>query len=411
MDINTKSGLSPLPMSHGNAADNIRHSSAAEKFGTPCYLFDTDVFAKRAADVSAAFGERVGLCYSIKANPFLLAALPEVFRYIEVCSPGELSICEKIGAPLDKIIFSGVNKTEEDVARAYADGVAIFTAESRLHVRLINDCAVKNGGRVKLILRLAHGSQFGMDEADLTDIIAHREQFAGVDIIGLHYFTGTQKTKVKTIAKELELLDEFCQELESGYGFKAQHIEYGTGLGVEYYKDFTEDSDLALLAEAAEVVKAFAEKYPLTVEMGRFFAAQCGSYLTKVMDIKTTNDINYVICDGGINHLNYYGQNMAMKVPPISLVNGTDGENTADYCLCGSLCTTADILVRKVTLPELKRGDILAFDKCGAYSVAEGISAFLSRAMPKVALYSKAEGLQLVRELTETYPLNTPQRR
>ena len=145
--------------------------------------------------------------------------------------------------------------------------------------------------------------------------------------------------------------------------------------------------------------------------MGRFFAAQCGSYLTKVMDIKTTNDINYVICDGGINHLNYYGQNMAMKVPPISLVNGTDGENTADYCLCGSLCTTADILVRKVTLPELKRGDILAFDKCGAYSVAEGISAFLSRAMPKVALYSKAEGLQLVRELTETYPLNTPQRR
>ena len=411
MDSNIKSGLSPLPSAHGNAAANVLHSSAAEKFGTPCYLFDTDVFAKRAADVHAAFGERVGLCYSIKANPFLLADLPEVFSYIEVCSPGELSICEKVGAPLDKIIFSGVNKTEEDVARAYADGVAIFTAESRLHVRLINDCAVKNGGRVKLILRLAHGSQFGMDKADLTDIIAHRDSFEGVEIIGLHYFTGTQKTKVKTIAKELELLDEFCMELESEYGFKAQHIEYGTGLGVEYYKDFTEETELALLAEAAEVVKAFAEKYPLTVEMGRFFAAQCGSYLTKVMDIKTTNDINYVICDGGINHLNYYGQNMAMKVPPISLVNGTDCENTADYCLCGSLCTTADILVRKVTLPELKRGDILAFDKCGAYSVAEGISAFLSRAMPKVALYSKAEGLQLVRDLTETYPLNTPQRR
>ena len=61
MDSNIKSGLSPLPSAHGNAAANVLHSSAAEKFGTPCYLFDTDVFAKRAADVHAAFGERVGL--------------------------------------------------------------------------------------------------------------------------------------------------------------------------------------------------------------------------------------------------------------------------------------------------------------------------------------------------------------
>ena len=89
---------------------------AALTLGTPCYVFDTDVFAKRTTAVKNAFGDRVGLCYSIKANPFLLAELPEEFSYIEVCSPGELSICEEVGAPLDKIIFSGVNKTEEDIA-------------------------------------------------------------------------------------------------------------------------------------------------------------------------------------------------------------------------------------------------------------------------------------------------------
>ena len=382
---------------------------AALTLGTPCYVFDTDVFAKRAAAVKKAFGDRVGLCYSIKANPFLLAALPEEFSYIEVCSPGELSICENVGAPLDKIIFSGVNKTEEDIARAYADGVAIFTAESRLHAELINECAVKNGGRVKLILRLAHGSQFGMDKSDLLDIIDRREQFAGVEIIGLHYFTGTQKTKVKTIEKELSLLDELCAELENEHGYKPSHIEYGTGLAVEYYKDFTESTDIALLEEASETVRAFAEKYPLTVEMGRFFAAECGSYLTKVMDIKTTNDINYVICDGGINHVNYYGQNMAMKVPPIEVLD-KNGEES-DYCLCGSLCTTADILVRKATLPELERGDIIAFSKCGAYSVAEGIAAFLSRDMPAAALYSEKDGLTEQRGHIATYPLNSPHRR
>ena len=382
---------------------------AALTLGTPCYVFDTDVFAKRAAAVKKAFGDRVGLCYSIKANPFLLAALPEEFSYIEVCSPGELSICENVGAPLDKIIFSGVNKTEEDIARAYADGVAIFTAESRLHAELINECAVKNGGRVKLILRLAHGSQFGMDKSDLLDIIDRREQFEGVEIIGLHYFTGTQKAKVRTIEKELALLDELCAELENEHGFKPSHIEHGTGLAVEYYKDFTESTDIALLEEVSETVRAFAEKYPLTVEMGRFFAAECGSYLTKVMDIKTTNDINYVICDGGINHVNYYGQNMAMKVPPIEVLD-KNGEES-DYCLCGSLCTTADILVRKATLPTLERGDIIAFSKCGAYSVAEGIAAFLSRDMPAAALYSEKDGLTEQRGHIATYPLNSPHRR
>ncbi|EXM39622.1 diaminopimelate decarboxylase [Ruminococcus albus SY3] len=382
---------------------------AALTLGTPCYVFDTDVFAKRAAAVKKAFGDRVGLCYSIKANPFLLAALPEEFSYIEVCSPGELSICENVGAPLDKIIFSGVNKTEEDIERAYTDGVAIFTAESRLHAELINECAVKNGGRVKLILRLAHGSQFGMDKSDLLDIIDRREQFAGVEIIGLHYFTGTQKAKVRTIEKELALLDELCAELENEHGYKPSHIEYGTGLAVEYYKDFTESTDIALLEEVSETVRAFAEKYPLTVEMGRFFAAECGSYLTKVMDIKTTNDINYVICDGGINHVNYYGQNMAMKVPPIEVLD-KNGEES-DYCLCGSLCTTADILVRKATLPTLERGDIIAFSKCGAYSVAEGIAAFLSRDMPAAALYSEKDGLTEQRGHIATYPLNSPHRR
>lgn len=68
-----------------------------------------------------------------------------------------------------------------------------------------------------------------------------------------------------------------------------------------------------------------------------------------------------MICDGGINQLNYYGQNMAMKVPPISVLNKPEGSERADYCLCGSLCTTADILVRKAELPKLDIGDVICF--------------------------------------------------
>ena len=380
-------------------------SEISKNFQTPCYVFDTDIFARRAARVKAAFGEKVGLCYSIKANPFLTAYLPDSFKYLEVCSPGELSVCESVGADTHKIIFSGVNKTREDVARAYADGVAVFTAESAKHLELINDVAGEGGTSARVILRLAHGSQFGIDMGELCSLIEHREDFANVQIIGLHYFTGTQKSKAKTIEKELTLLDELLCELKEKYSFTPSHVEYGTGLYVEYYKDFTEETELALLDEVSVFVRSFGEKYPLTVEMGRFFAAPCGCYLTSVNDIKTTDDINYVICDGGINQLNYYGQNMAMKIPPIETFDDNKGEIT-DYCLCGSLCTTADILVRKVSLPKLSIGDTLIFSKCGAYSVCEGIAVFLSRSLPAVCVYSEADGVKLLRGHIDTYTLN-----
>lgn len=388
--------------------NNAVLNKVAQKYDTPCYVFDTDVFAKRVQAVSKAFGDGVGLCYSIKANPFLLKNLPIEFRYIEVCSPGELHICENSGAAPDKIIFSGVNKTYEDVSRAVADNVAIFTAESPLHIELINKCAVESGKTVRVILRLSNGNQFGMDESDLCKIIENRMNYTGIEIIGLHYFTGTQKKKARVIEKELDMLDEFCCSLKNNYDFTVKHVEYGTGLAVEYYKDMTDAADMTLLDEIAPIVRSFGEKYPLTVEMGRFFAAECGTYLTKAMDIKQTHDVNYVICNGGINHLNYFGQNMAMLIPPVCVLGKTDSEEYVDYSLCGSLCTTADVLIRKVSLPKLEQGDVIAFGRCGAYSVAEGIAAFLSRTMPRVCLYSEYSGIEMVRDFFETYILNTP---
>ena len=139
--------------------------------------------------------------------------------------------------------------------------------------------------------------------------------------------------------------------------------------------------------------------------MGRFLASSCGTYLTSVADIKNNLGTNYVICDGGINHLKYYGQTMAMQVPPITLL-GSDKVYDHSYTLCGSLCTNADLLVRKAELPELKIGDVLAFGRCGAYTVTEGTVLFLSRTMPRVMLCSEKDGLKLVRDFYDTDKLN-----
>ena len=147
------------------------------RISTPSYVFDMDIFRERVDLVKNAFGKNTGICFSIKANPFLLENLPESFDKIEVCSPGELTICEKTGVDMSKVIFSGVNKTKADVERAMDDGVGVFTIESYLHLELINDSAIKRGINVPVLIRLTAGSQFGMDEADVLHIIDHRQEY------------------------------------------------------------------------------------------------------------------------------------------------------------------------------------------------------------------------------------------
>ena len=382
----------------------------AQQVQTPAYVFHLDEFRRRAELVKQAFGEKTGLCFSIKANPFLLAALPDVFDKIEVCSPGELTICEKTGADMGMVIFSGVNKTAADVERAMDDHVGVFTVESLLHLQLIQESAAKRGIRVPVLLRLTAGSQFGMDEQEVLRIICDRDAYKGVEIVGLHYFSGTQKRKVALIEKELDYLLQFVAQVEQDHGFKLERLEYGTGLAVDYFAADADELEMTRLEAVGAKIREVSEKIDLTVEMGRFFAAPCGYYFTKVMDTKTNMGVNYAIVDGGLNQLKYDGQIQGMQIPKISHIKLQDAaaENMEKWTLCGSLCTTADVLTRNAELAGLSMGDVLVFERTGAYSVMEGMAVFLSREMPEVSLYSEAEGLVKVRQMLATDVFNTP---
>ena len=150
-----------------------------------------------------------------------------------------------------------------------------------------------------------------------------------------------------------------------------------------------------------------AQRVHLTVEMGRFFVSACGTYLTTVVDTKVNRGYAYAIADGGIHHVNYLGGNMGMRLPHIRHIPGplhADG-TPRDYVLCGSLCTTADVLVRKLPQCDLARGDVLAFENIGAYSVTEGPALFLSRDLPRIVLHSAA-GDRLVRDTIHASSIN-----
>lgn len=378
----------------------------AASFATPAFIFDADEFGRRAKNVKSAIGG-AALCYSIKANPFLLACLPEEIDRVEVCSPGELAICRRVGVDPSTVVYSGVNKGSEDIAEAIEYGAELLTAESLRQLGLINAAAIAAGKRVRVALRLTSGNQFGMDSENLKRAVAEKGSYEGVDIVAIHYYSGTQKKKLAVVEKELAELEELAEELEKRFGLSGISLEYGPGLPADYFGDDPEGRDMAVLAEAGAMIAAVAARRSVTVEFGRFLASPCGTYLTAAADIKNNNGENFVICDGGINHLKYYGQTMAMQTPPITLL-GDHGEKTEDYTLCGSLCTTADILVRKVTLPAISVGDVLAFGRCGAYSVTEGIGLFLSRQLPRIVLHSERGGNRLLRDFYGTDILNSP---
>lgn len=391
---------------------------------TPYYVFDTDEFAKRAAMIRAALdckgGRRIPLCFSIKANPFLLHRLPEGLDHVEVCSPGELEICIALGVQPESIIYSGVMKEKCDIERAVSYGAGILTCESIRHATLISEVmieCIQEGAyeaefaetKAQVILRLTSGNQFGMSLENIEYIISHPDEFKGIEVMGIHYYSGTQKS-FRKINKDLEKIKSALTGLKEKYGFEPQLVEYGPGLCVEYFEDDWQEKEKQSLDEAAEVLREFAEEYPLGIEMGRFLAASCGKYYTQVKDLKSTGDANYAILDGGIHHLNYFGQRMAMQVPPIKVYAGEVSENEekngveltqlpdTDYTLCGSLCTVADVLVREVKLKKLELGDVLEFGHCGAYSVTEAPALFLSRQLPAIYAYSKEYGYECLRE-------------
>ena len=379
----------------------------ANDFGTPVYVFDLESLEKRVSEIRRIADGRFHICYSIKANPFLVSCMERLVDHLEVCSPGELAVCEHLNVAPEKILYSGVNKTEADIREAMTYNVDIFTAESLLHMELISAEAVRQNKIAKVYPRLSAGSQFGMSKDDLFMIIDHPELYPNTEVKGIHYFAGTQRHKAAKMQKELAMLKEFWNELESEHHFKPEVLEYGPGCYVPMFADEDYSDTLKPLREIADDLAAVSEFADLTIEMGRFYAAECGTYITKVMDTKSTKGVSYAIVDGGINHVSYYGGMMGMKCPVIERITESEDTETKEWCLCGSLCTTNDILVRGIQFTGLQRGDLLCFKNIGAYSVTEGMYLFLSRTMPKVILRNKEGDYEVARDFMESWKINT----
>lgn len=379
-----------------------------DKIETPLYIFDLDVLKQRALYIKNKL-PFVSLCFAMKANPFLVKPLEDLADKFEVCSPGEFNICNEADIDLKKLVISGVYKKEEDTKEMILKfrEIGRYTVESMQQYNQLCELSAHFDKKISVLLRLSSGNQFGMDKSEIISIIENREKNKNVEISGIQYYSGTQKFLFKKIEREIERIDSFISDLYENYGFIAEELEYGPGLPVEYFSSSDSFDEEKYIDDFAELLKKLKFKGHITLEIGRFLAASCGYYLTKIVDKKSTGSQNYCITDGGIHHIRYFGQTMAMETPFVHHSKTAASGDTASYNICGSLCTVNDILVKQLTLDNPKIGDILVFENSGAYSVTEGISLFLSRALPAVSLYTEKNGLEFVRKANEIYKLNS----
>ncbi|MCR4690696.1 MAG: alanine racemase [Lachnospiraceae bacterium] len=378
------------------------YKKLAEAYKTPFYLYD-EKWLKNRVLMTREKLPGIRTCYAMKAAPMLASFMGGIADRLEVCSPGEYEICLRAGIEPEKLLISGVSKTTESMQRLLSTGGerATFTIESESQMKILSALAGEKGLELPCYLRLSSGNQFGVGREEFLSLTRQIQADPHLRFAGVHFFSGTQKNG-KQREKELTMLAGFAKEIEEITKEKPA-LEYGPGLSVAYFvteKDNKKDAAgkdpeelegemaRAALEELSDMVissgirEAFSD---ITFEHGRFLAAGSGVYATGITDLKTTEGTSYVITDGGLHQISYFGSMAGMREPYITALTAAgEEEGTFDYMLAGSLCSAHDVLVRKVSLPKLSSGDTLLFHLAGAYCGTEGMSLFLSRDLPAV---------------------------
>lgn len=376
---------------------------------TAFYTFDISILKERIKYLRTKLPQNVSLCFAVKSNPFIIKEIEQLTDRYEICSPGEAEIFRELKIAKNKAVISGVYKTPAFIESVIADKDfdGIFTIESEPQLQMFNELTKKYDKKIVVLLRLTNDSQFGMNESAIENIIRNREDYPFLSIEGIQFFSGTQKKSLKKLKKETDYLDGFLCHLKKDLLFDAKRLEYGPGFPVSYFESDQFDEN-SFLDEFSRILEEMSFKTAITLELGRSIAATCGKYYTHIVDIKSNKGMNYVIVDGGMHHLVYYDQQMAMKVPKMYIEGKEEMPVEQAWTLCGSLCSMNDIMVKQMPLPKFEIGDTICFENTGAYCMTEGMALFLSRDLPAIYLLYENGEAKCVRSSFETHLLNTP---
>ncbi len=372
--------------------DGVLLESIAQKLPTPFYLYSQktlDSYFKSFTQSAKAHKINNPLvCYAVKANSNIevLKRLKDLGSGADVVSVGELKKAIKAGIPPEKIVFSGVAKTKDEILFALKcgkSGIYSFNVESIEELILINDLAksIKKKARVAFRLNpqvhakthkhISTGNKthkFGLLKADIQEAVAVTEFWTHTNLVGLSVHIGSQLTDMKATVSAIKELANLALDINLPIEF----LDVGGGLGIDY--THKERSKLASIDYYMQTVSMALEQFyfskssilikpRIVFEPGRILVGKMGVLVSRVVRTKTSDNCHFTIIDAGMNDL----IRPALYEAHHEVLPATKSAKLITTDIVGPICETADCFGTKRKLPSLTSGDLVVIDNAGAY--------------------------------------------
>ncbi|PCE33084.1 type III PLP-dependent enzyme [Burkholderia ubonensis] len=386
------------------------------------YLYDLAHLRVRTAGLVALLPSGCELFYAIKANSDaqVLRTLDGVVAGYEVASLGEVVRARDVG-PHARIVFGGPGKTDAELEGALASNVELFHVESPLQLQRLDAVAARMGRRARVLLRVNPNSlaadrddrrprgtltmggqptQFGIEEDALPDAIALARTLPAVELAGLHVHALSNNLDADSHLALMRHYLSLASRLRREHGLALETLNVGGGIGVNY-ADPSRGFDWPRFCAGLSGVLADADAgCRIVFECGRFIAADCGYYVTEVVDLKRNHGKHFAVLRGGTHHFRLPAS--WQHDHPFSIVPNDawpyafarPSLERGAVTLCGELCTPKDVLARDVAVERLRVGDRIVFRLAGAYGWHISHHDFLSHPHPERVFVEPARDAQ-----------------
>ena len=383
--------------------DGISLKKIAADFGTPCFIYSHNDLVKNFSEIKNVFAsEKRKVFYSVKANSNLsiLKVLLELGAGFDIVSLGELERVIKIGAQPEKIIYSGVGKSEEEIIRSLEYGIHCFNVESFSELERINSIAAKLNKVAPVSIRInpnidpgshefistgVETTKFGINLKNMMDAFIYANNEKSIELLGIDYHIGSQIESLDPFKEAIVSVKEIVDQLKEN-NINIKLIDMGGGLGINY-----QNNDAPSLNDFGKTINQVINDnelsdYDFIIELGRSIVGNVGYILTSVEYIKKDSEKNFVIVDAGMDNLirpALYGA--WHDIRPI-----TDNKEQNILCdIVGPVCECTDFLGKDRQL-SVQQGDLLIISSCGAYASSMA-SNYNSRPKPSEIMIKNGE--------------------
>jgi len=363
-------------------AEDVPVAEIAAAVGTPFYLYSTATLERhfRLFDDALSWGEHL-VCYAMKAasNQAILRILADLGAGMDVVSGGEYARARAAGVPGNRIVFSGVGKTREEIVQALTGGVRQINVESEPEMAVISDVAVSLGVEVPITIRvnpdvdakthakIATGkseNKFGIPIARAREVYALAASLPGLKVIGIDVHIGSQLTVLAPFEQAFAKVAELTQMLRAE-GHEISRLDLGGGLGIPYQRS---NEAPPLPSDFGALIQRTLGHLgcEIEIEPGRLIAGNAGILVSRVIYVKSGEDRDFLILDSAMNDLIRPAMYDAWHdvVPAIEPAAGTPMQ---PYDIVGPVCESGDTFARARMMPPLNAGDLVAFRSAGAY--------------------------------------------